>query len=1451
MCLPGDARLQFACMSLQEMLAVMSHTLSGAKEAWGSLDVDARLVWVPRTTMRLSELGLAAPEHWRPHLERYGWLEFSNTSKVSPQAMTDTDASVLSMFARAFPEEVWAKSTLPLLPIGSDGGACSAKAVHAPLSLQPTAPAVKPEIAALHALPSAVKHEPVESLESNTSKISKPAGEARVGVDRNVAGRLLRNLPDNPIGKSTLEYAQVLRLGIGCARSWFGSSWSEHIAVVNCGDMSTYSFQQSAPLLCGLIYDHSHWALLAWDKLRGHAVVYDSQPNETCYDHACAFLSQVREDPQVSHGPCVVPKLPVRAQTPKQPDGWSCGHRCVLAMDLAMESAKNSLPLPTNVHASRMSPANINSLIQSSVRYERIKRECVEDEGKAQDSRGNRSRGVSVIDVIEEGPAAYPNSPNGPNIPSIPHIPSTPPRKIKRSRSQPNSSTPENPDMPAAARRRGLDGLDVPGCSAFSPNSASPASTPRGKLTRASRPPGSKRPGTGGIASTPGSQQKKTRKEKQALAHAVIKGTEICEEAGLLHRHFQKEHVGDVADCKTGHWHAFLHVVAFAATPDVFPKVPALACATCRRLKAKVLDSRQGPGNVQLVPLEGEGSQANQAMVQGRQVHLRGRPKKSEKAGDRWSIHIFIAQERSWCYDPTEKTYSSDVMYFCRACDRKIKFTSATCKQKIDKHERSETHQKGVRKLRPELAMGVLHDQDAGGTGEVADPSDRDAVQSVQVVPVVHQAAAQVVAYTCPGAVPPTLPDSATKFFQAGQPRTVFMSPPAESDPLRGCQFLCVGSTCSTIAVKAANCARDCRRVDVACKHCKALVKDKAFCRHLAGKAYHIDLVRLAWAYFHASPEEVIELRKSMEQADYYVSGLAGQDLSALTKAASKVEIIGKIRHKITCMPSWRISPSMRAWLDANLVETNSFHHQDSQAEAHAALAASLSGAIAKGKVYEQDIQLASIVAAGGLRADSLINSMVTSFLSKLQQSCAKRHTTSEFMDQAAMYEAVSTLGRGKDVQALFARFGMNPQSLPKLDFGRASLPQSYISMRDPAILGEAFTRIARLLRAPGERMHLLIDETTWSKDLQQVRGLMQGEDRLVGGCWDRDPGQDWSDLDPEVWSKKQVPGTALAKTALHFVLQRKDTARWTFDLCHVPRPTAIGSSQLIIEITAELLRVLTERNGGIPPSGCAFDGGTGNSRLALALCGLLPQREMAALPWFRNCVAWQPPFRFWPFSVVRYKGDKEDFLLLCNNGSWHIAKRFALQHSCGGRKIRWGGWVCRLKLPLAQQGPRSGLCVHRCHERQTRCHEAESSIYRTHLVGAALAPTSSDCRLTVFMHKCLARFQQKGNSIKCLFCLALGVATQGLQLVSTPQPQRVALTSNVQEPCYDVFTCCHLLLKFCRASMPHRNCCGTALLARQVQLPWGAHTQRCPIWAAESTRATRATAWKNDNAAN
>ena len=179
------------------------------------------------------------------------------------------------------------------------------------------------------------------------------------------------------------------------------------------------------------------------------------------------------------------------------------------------------------------------------------------------------------------------------------------------------------------------------------------------------------------------------------------------------------------------------------------------------------------------------------------------------------------------------------------------------------------------------------------------------------------------------------------------------------------------------------------------------------------------------------------------------------------------------------------------------------------------------------------------------------------------------------------------------------------------------------------------------------------------------------------------------------------------------------------------------------------------------------------------------------------------------------------------------------------------GGWVCRLKLPLAQQGPRSGLCVHRCHERQTRCHEAESSICRPHLVSAALAPTSSDCRSPVFMHKCLSRFQQKGNSIKCLFCLALGVTTQGLQLVSTSQPQRVALTSNVQELGYDVFTCCHVLLKFCRASMPDRNCCGTALLAHQVQLPWGAHTQGCPIWAAESTRATRATAWKNDNAAN
>ena len=75
--------------------------------------------------------------------------------------------------------------------------------------------------------------------------------------------------------------------------------------------------------------------------------------------------------------------------------------------------------------------------------------------------------------------------------------------------------------------------------------------------------------------------------------------------------------------------------------------------------------------------------------------------------------------------------------------------------------------------------------------------------------------------------------------------------------------------------------------------------------------------------------------------------------------------------------------------------------------------------------------------------------------------------------------------------------------------------------------------------------MHILIDETTWSHDLQQVKGLFDRESSLVGGAWDQDKDLDWSDLDAAEWLPQDVPVDCLARSSLHFAIQRVDSCGW------------------------------------------------------------------------------------------------------------------------------------------------------------------------------------------------------------------------------------------------------------------------------------------------------------------
>ncbi|CAE7289607.1 unnamed protein product, partial [Symbiodinium sp. KB8] len=1253
-CLPGPAREEFVCMSLQELVAPLKYLESGSGcpwRSWPSLDRESRLQWEPRTLESLHELCCRAPEHWQKELNECGLGDLQEPQSTVSRVPNVHEKYVLQLCVEAFPDRGWVQCLQTSASALPEARKQPQNEHHVPAPLVHASGKIRREpgtgVQSGQPVHGSGKAEQEPGTGVQSSKPVSASGKAkrepgtRVQSGLEVARALFRNLPNAPVEKRMLDYSQVLRLAVGCAQLLHEGAWPRHVAVVNCGDLSSLTLQaeHAAPLICGLLYNDNHWACLAVQRPTSMAVVYDSLPGrktaDIIYDHACAFLTHLAELPEWQSQPRL---RPLRASTPQQPDSWSCGHRTVLAIHMAMKCSMQNEPLPTTVDEAWMSGEDIDALIEAS--------------------RENEQFRVSLHKRPSAAEGAEASAPRA--------------KVRKRAASPP--PTPPNPDLPSSQRRGGQ---------MTSPESrASNASTPRALVAKASQ--GQKRPAHPAPPASDACKPsgKKSRQAKRLRAEAIQQGSEICSLAGLEHKHFQKERAKfDDVDCESGHWHTFLFAVS-KASMDEDCREGVLTCHCCRTLQASVLRAQklapaavapqpdvQGAG-AQLVEAEVDGVQQEQApiqplqLVQGKQVHKKGRPKKSETAADRWSLHVFIAQERAWLYTQTSASHSASVTYFCKGCDREIKFCSSTCKQKLDKREATATHRKGVQKLRARLE------------GEGRLPVQRDVEPSESSGQLAAPAPDQVSA--CAGLCPPGLEAAALKFVEAGQPRSTFAE--HEADPFAGCQFL----------------VKECKQREGSCERCRQLCKGRAFRKHLATKAYHIDLVHLAWALFHTNEAKVAALVSEMQQSDYMKAGLAGEDLQKITACTAKLAAVRMIRAKFDCLPAWRISASMRSWLRHNLVQTPLHHKNDTQALAHSALAASLSQAVANGSVRKLDLQLASKVAAGALRMDSLVDSMVTSFLQTLHLSCSRRRkTTSEYINQDAVVAALETLGQGPQVQEMFQRFGMNPRALPKLQIDTKASPSSYISLADPDRLGLCFKTAASHLHSQGSRMHILIDETTWSRDLQQVKGLFGGSGRvasLVGGAWDLENDLDWSDLDAAEWHPQDVPPDCLARTSLHFAVQRADSCRWVFDICHLPRKQAIGNGDLVLNLAAHLLSIVTEHNSGVPPQGCAFDGGSANSRLCMALCGLLPTAAMGDLPFFKFCSLYKPAYKYWPFAEVLYR---KSFLLTSNNGSYHVTKRYSLQHSSGCRKVRYGDcWVDLTSLLMNNLPPRAYACT-------------------------------------------------------------------------------------------------------------------------------------------------------------
>ena len=110
--------------------------------------------------------------------------------------------------------------------------------------------------------------------------------------------------------------------------------------------------------------------------------------------------------------------------------------------------------------------------------------------------------------------------------------------------------------------------------------------------------------------------------------------------------------------------------------------------------------------------------------------------------------------------------------------------------------------------------------------------------------------------------------------------------------------------------------------------------------------------------------------------------------------------------------------------------------------------------------------------------------------------------------------------------------------------------PQPFLSLKFDGQLRKCWQGAASNLKAAGQRLHLICDETTWAVAWEQVSGLRmkdEGKDGsvFIGGAWSRGPTEDFSLMSPEQWKAASPGKQRLAKAALHIVCKRCDNNQY------------------------------------------------------------------------------------------------------------------------------------------------------------------------------------------------------------------------------------------------------------------------------------------------------------------
>eukprot|EP00439_Symbiodinium_sp_Y106_P050822 s5546_g6.t1 len=434
--LSTTSRSEFADIAVAEFVAVMHYYSSGEVKPFFSLSFQAKSAWLVQEPNLFLERAKqdASLLPWLPHA-----AACLDCPETVPSPLDEEEKTLLSMLLHYFAWDVWtqdfsqarlselglplelpSKAPVPVKRERSVAGAVEAEQAPVPVKRErAVAGAVEAEQALVpvkreQSVAGAVQAEqarvPVKR-EQSVAGVGAPAKKPKGSMGclsscRELDKLLAKDQPEQPLSRNMLNFVQVLRGILAAGYSTMGDSWIGKIAVVNCGEEAfsrCLKEQFQATSLLGLLESSSHWALLAVDNRKRDApvaYVYSGIADSVCEDHALSFITHLVEFDWLDREASVQ-----RASVPPQADGWSCGHRCILAADAVFCSLFKDGPLPCSLHESDISSKLIDALLR------------VRKHPKVEPGHSSTAKATSAAESTapEEAPPA----------------PSTPPRKRK------------------------------------------------------------------------------------------------------------------------------------------------------------------------------------------------------------------------------------------------------------------------------------------------------------------------------------------------------------------------------------------------------------------------------------------------------------------------------------------------------------------------------------------------------------------------------------------------------------------------------------------------------------------------------------------------------------------------------------------------------------------------------------------------------------------------------------------------------------------------------------------------------------------------------------------------------------------------------------------------------------------------------------------------------------